>query len=71
MRQARTIFLTLDADGNGSVSRQELREGYVKYSALRQALGLGDASASNALKNPRGLPKRFGRGRKKNAVDGA
>lgn len=57
---AQTIFQTLDVNGDGSVSREELRQGYVKYSALRQALGL----PANAAKNPKGAPKRLGRGRK-------
>jgi len=37
---ARTIFKTLDANGDGSVCRSELRQGYAEYSEFRKLLGL-------------------------------
>ena len=37
---AESLFTTLDEDGDGVISRDELHEGYVSYSALRGILGL-------------------------------
>jgi len=64
---ADSIFNTLDTNRDGAVSREELRTGYVRYSALRDALGLGLGTrrASNyAANSPKGAPKRWGRGSK-------
>lgn len=36
-----SIFKLLDTDKDGSVSKEELREAFVKWSALRQAIGEG------------------------------
>lgn len=41
---AATVFKTLDVDRDESISRAELREGYMSYSAVREALGLGCAT---------------------------
>lgn len=35
------IFQLLDVDGNGTISQDELRDAFVRYSALRQAIGEG------------------------------
>mmetsp|Transcript_10705 Transcript_10705/g.15764 ORF Transcript_10705/g.15764 Transcript_10705/m.15764 type:complete len:228 (-) Transcript_10705:68-751(-) len=35
------IFKMLDVDGNGKISKDELRDAFVRYSALRQAIGEG------------------------------
>jgi len=35
------IFLLLDFDGNKSIDRDELRDAFVRFSALRQAIGEG------------------------------
>jgi len=35
------IFKSIDSDGNGKISQEELRDAFVRYSALRQALGEG------------------------------
>lgn len=70
---AATIFATLDVNGDKCVSREELREGYVRYSSLREALGIGSTSrprnAQNAAKNPKGVPKRWGRGGRRAAAE--
>lgn len=58
---ADSLFSTLDVNDDGGISRGELREGYVRYSALREALGLGRRSP----KSPKGAPKRWGRGKLK------
>ena len=54
-------------DSDGAVSREELRDGYVRYSALREALGL-QKKAVGSSKSPKGQPKRWGRGRSKGAA---
>ena len=41
---AATVFKTLDGTVTRSISRAELREGYMSYSAVREALGLGCAT---------------------------
>jgi Ca2+-binding EF-hand superfamily protein len=33
------IFESLDVNGDGKISKKELRDAFVKYSALRQAIG--------------------------------
>jgi Ca2+-binding EF-hand superfamily protein len=43
---AATVFKTLDVNRDGSISRAELREGYMAYSAVREALGLTGATNS-------------------------
>ena len=43
------IFRTLDTDGNGEVSRSEFRGSYVRYRAMRIALGLRSALPDVAL----------------------
>jgi len=35
------VFELLDVDGNGGIDRTELRSAFVRYSALRQAIGAG------------------------------
>lgn len=42
-----TIFMSLDTDSNGTVSRSEFREGYVSYRAMRLALGKDAAEADS------------------------
>lgn len=41
MRASDKVFDAIDTDGNGRISRDELRDGMVRYSALRLALGVG------------------------------
>ena len=38
---AQNIFSMLDIDEDGDISQEELRNAFVKYSALRQAIGEG------------------------------
>ena len=35
------IFKMLDGDGDNSITQSEMRDAFVKYSALRQAIGEG------------------------------
>ena len=35
------VFGFLDLDGDGGITKDELRQAFVRYSALRQALGAG------------------------------
>jgi len=37
----KAIFRSIDGDGNGTISKEELRDAFVRYSAVRQALGEG------------------------------
>jgi Ca2+-binding EF-hand superfamily protein len=59
---AASIFETLDENSDGQVSRQELHTGYVRYAALRQALGPMRARKSG---NRKRQPIRWGRSRGK------
>jgi Ca2+-binding EF-hand superfamily protein len=35
------LFAMLDVNSDGDIEREELREAFVRYSALRQAIGSG------------------------------
>ena len=60
---ADSIFETLDVNADGGVSRDELRDGYRRYSALRAALGLG-AQPGAVARGKKKVPVRWGRGRR-------
>lgn len=38
---AARLFVTLDTNTDGGISKEELRAGFVRFSALRQAIGSG------------------------------